>query len=383
MKRLVCIVLGFSVAAAFGEQWMDGKSLPLEGKAFGDVESYYDRLPSSAHSPYVSLGVQNLKHHTAGLKFRFKTTSPTLAFRWSPYYDVGGPQSMAGCLYNGALGMAHMAAMGVSGIDVYVSGRNGGWKYFKSGFIYPSTNKTASSVGHISRFNIAPGTPVMVHLPLYNGLKSFEVEVADGAKIEPLPPRRSGIEKPVVFYGTSITQGGCASRPGMAFSNIAGRMLDAPTVNLGFSGNGRMEPAMADYLARIDASCYVLDCLWNMRMSDSEAGSKKSGGYGCVDLNYEPFIRKLRAARPDVPIIMAEQCDVKCGKPNAKDKFIRALYEKLLAERWKNLVYLPKDEMFSGDGDGTVDGCHPNDKGMEQLAAAFGGAVKKALSGSR
>ena len=84
----------------------------------------------------------------------------------------------------------------------------------------------------------------------------------------------------------------------------------------------------------------------------------------------------------DVPIIMAEQCDVKCGKPNAKDKFIRALYEKLLAERWKNLVYLPKDEMFSGDGDGTVDGCHPNDKGMEQLAAAFGRAVKDALSKS-
>ena len=145
MKRLVYVVLVFPVATALGEQWVDGKSLPLEGKAFEDVEDYYDRLPASARSPHASSGLQYMKHHTAGLKFRFKTTSPTLAFRWSPYYDVGGPQSFPGFIYNGALGMAHMAAIGVSGIDVYVQGKDGGWNYLKSGFIYATTNRNESS----------------------------------------------------------------------------------------------------------------------------------------------------------------------------------------------------------------------------------------------
>ncbi|MBR6588573.1 MAG: SGNH/GDSL hydrolase family protein [Kiritimatiellae bacterium] len=381
MRWLFLLAVGFSVASASGVQWIDGKELPMEGKAFEDVEEFYDRLPASATTTNTSSGLQSLKHHTAGMVFRFKTTSPTLAFRWSPYYDVCGPRKLPGCRYNGMLGMAHMPATGVSGIDVYVKGSDGEWKHRQTGFIYGSANRNATSWGRISRFGISPGTPVMVYMPLYNGIRKFEVELADGARIEPLPPRRSGINKPVVFYGTSITQGGCASRPGMAFSNIVGRKLDVPTVNLGFTGNGHMEPAMADYLSRIDASCYVLDCLWNM----SNPSSKLPDGPGChgyVDLNYEPFLRKLRAAHPDTPIVMAEQCDVTLGGRGPKDRFVRALYEKLIAEGWKNLVYLPKDRMYSGDGDGTVDGCHPNDKGMEELAAAFGEAVKDAFQRS-
>jgi hypothetical protein len=129
---------------------------------------------------------------------------------------------------------------------------------------------------------------------------------------------------------------------------------------------------MSEHLARIDASCYVLDCLWNMGFGDKRRDRN-------VDKNYEPFIRNLRAKRPGVPIVMAEQCDVFCGPPNEKDRFVKALYEKLVAEGWKDLVYLPKDKMYTGDMDGTVDGCHPNDLGMRSLADAFGGAVRKAL----
>jgi len=98
-----------------------------------------------------------------------------------------------------------------------------------------------------------------------------------------------------------------------------------------------------------------------------------------VETNYEPFIRNLRAKRPGVPIVMAEQCDVFCNGANEKDRFMRRLYERLVAEGWKNLVYLPKDGMYPGDLEGTVDGSHPNDLGMQSMARAFGGAVRKAL----
>ena len=135
-----------------------------------------------------------------------------------------------------------------------------------------------------------------------------------------------------------------------------------------------MEFEMSEHLARIDASCYVLDCLWNM---GSVNGQNRRGRN--VEENYEPFIRNLRAKRPNVPIVMAEQCDVFCGAPNAKDLYMRSLYEKLVKEGWKNLVYLPKTHMYPGDCEGTVDGCHPNDLGMASMAEAFGGAVKEAL----
>jgi hypothetical protein len=135
-----------------------------------------------------------------------------------------------------------------------------------------------------------------------------------------------------------------------------------------------MEFEMSEHLSRIDASCYVLDCLWNMSLEDNGKGRSVKG-------NYEPFIRNLRAKRPNTPIIMAEQCDVFMGKPGDKDVFIKALYEKLLAEGWTKLYYLPKDTMYTGDREGTVDGCHPNDLGMVTMAKAFGDAVKKAIAG--
>jgi len=146
-------------------------------------------------------------------------------------------------------------------------------------------------------------------------------------------------------------------------------------VNLGFSGSGVMEYEMSEHLAAIDASCYVLDCLWNM---GSTSVGNLPGRF--VEENYEPFIRNLRAKRPGVPIVMAEMCDVYCGEPNSKDRCVKRLYDKLVAEGWKDLVYLPKSAMYTDDLEGTVDGCHPNDWGMMSLADAFGEAVREALA---
>ena len=342
------MALANAVVDTNGIKWIDGKYLPLEGKCFKEVSAFYDRLPKNV-TTNVNGGVRAMKNHSAGLQFRFRTNSKSLSFKWVPI--------------NSRLAMDHMPITGVSGIDIYRQDANGTWRYVKTGRI-------RDAAGGSLRLSWTPGEACLVNLPLYNGIKSFTLGIDKEATVEALGPRKSGINKPVVFYGTSITHGGCCSRPGLAFPSIVGRDLDVPIVNLGFSGSGRMELEMSEHLAAIDASCYVLDCLWNM-------------GAPMVKERYEPFIRNLRAKRPGVPIVMAEQCDVYCKGPSEKDKFMRALYEKLIAEGWKNLVYLPKTDMYTGDLEGTVDGCHPNDWGMMSMAKAFGPAVKAALESAK
>lgn len=346
------MALADAVVDTNGIKWIDGRCLPLEGKCFTDVDAFYDRLPRNV-TTNVNAGVRAMKHHSSGLQFRFTTDSKTLDFRWTPY--------------SRSLAMDHMPSTGVSGIDVYRMDASGKWRYVKTGRIHDAVK------GGSLRIGWTPGTPCLVNLPLYNGISSFSLGIEKDAKVEPLGPRKSGINKPVVFYGTSITHGGCCSRPGLAFPSIVGRDLDVPIVNLGFSGSGVMEFEMSEHLAAIDASCYVLDCLWNMDLHEKDSPGRS------VEGNYEKFVRNLRAKRPNVPIVMAEQCDVYMNEPNGKDRFIRKLYEKFTAEGWKNLVYLPKDKMYTGDFDGTVDGCHPNDLGMRSMADAFGSAVGKAL----
>jgi len=268
--------------------------------------------------------------------------------------------------------MPHMTEVGTSGWDVYRYDTGAKtWRFVTSNHGHQGVKDRPD--WRQKRIAWRPGDACIVNLPLYNGVAGFELGIASAAKIEALGPRASGVDKPVVFYGTSITHGGCSTRPGLGWVNMVGRDLDVPVFGLGFSGSGVMEYELSDCISRIDASCYVLDCLWNMS-SDPAAKNPRS-----VERNYEKFIRNLRAKRPNVPIVMAEQCDVYCGKPNEKDVFIRKLYAKLVSEGWKNLVYLPKDGMYTGDFEGTVDGCHPNDLGMQSMSKAFGKAVREAL----
>lgn len=341
-----------------GVKWIDGRHLPLEGKAFSDVDRFYDRLPSGV-TTNVNDGVRSMKSHTAGMQFRFRTTSPFVSFMWCP---IGR-----------SLAMTHMPATGMSGIDVYRQDENGQWWWVKTGF--PSW-----PTGTLNRVSIKPNTPICVNLPLYNGITYFALGIDRNAKVEALGPRKSGVNKPVVFYGTSVTHGGCASRPGMAFPSIVGRALDVPIVNLGFSGSGVMEFEMSEHLACIDASCYVLDCLGNMGLERPPASFKGYRHKGYLRENYEPFIRNLRRLRPEVPIVMASDDDVYNHADCPKNTYLKGLYEKLVAEGWKNLVLLPGDHLLTDDGEGTVDGSHPNDYGMKVRAEAYGAAVREALT---
>ena len=287
-----------------GVKWVDGRYLPIEGRAFDGTEHYYDRLPSNVTTS-VNSAVRAMKHHTAGMQFRFATDSKTLVFKWVPY--------------NASLEADNMAASGASGIDVYrFDAASGRWLYVKTGRI-------SSSAGGSLSLDWTPGTPCLVNLPLFNGIREFSLGIAPEATVTRLPPHRGGNVKPIVFYGSSFTQGLGASRPGTAFVNIVGRMLDVPVVNLGFSGGCLMELEMSEHLAAIDASCYVLEC-----PDDMDATTV------C-----EPFINNLRTSRPNVPIVMAEK--------------------------------LPDDEEESVDDD-ALDDC-----GMVALAEAYVRALKKVL----
>ena len=177
--------------------------------------------------------------------------------------------------------MPHMPATGVSGVDLYAKDKAGRWQFVGNG-------RPNAAIQHGFLHAASPASNCLLYLPLYNGVKSVEIGIPKGRTISTPDAGRFERRKPIVFYGTSITQGGCASRPGMAATAIVGRQLDTPVINLGFSGSGKMEPEMADLLAELDPSVYVLDCLWNMTPE-------------LVSTRVEPFVKKLRQAHPTRP----------------------------------------------------------------------------------
>lgn len=341
-----------------GVKWIDGRYLPIEGRwNLGGTEHYYMRLPDSL-TTNVNGGVRAMRDNTSGMLFRFRTDSNFLVLRHTPLH--------------GWHGMPHMTEVGMSGWDVYrLDKASGKWRFVASN--WGARDDAAHPGARLRRIDWTPGDECIINLPLYNGVKEFALGVAPDSRIEAPSPWASGVTKPVVFYGTSITHGGCCTRPGLGFVNIVGRELQVPVYGLGFSGSGVMEYELSDVISRIDASCYVLDCLWNMSLKEEQSPGRS------VEGNYEKFIRNLRAKRPGVPIVMAEHCNVFGNKKDDRDIFIRKLYEKLIAEGWTDLVYLPNDAMYTGDYEGTVDGCHPNDLGMMSMAKAFSKAVATAL----
>jgi hypothetical protein len=280
--------------------------------------------------------VWSLSHHTAGMCLYFATSAESIKVRWT----VRGE----------SLAMPHMPATGVSGIDLYAKTDEGRWVFRQNG--------RPQAVSNEATFHVTPGSSCMLYLPLYNGVKSIAIGIQrDKALSIPVAPIHKH-DKPIVFYGTSITQGGCASRPGMAYTAIVQRQLDLPVINLGFSGNGRMEPEMADLLAELDPAAYVLDCIWNM---SPEMVSERVG----------PFVKKLRQVRPGTPVLLTEDCSVSNTTPTNKGAILRRIYQELKTDGIAHLYFLPNRDMLGDDGDGTVDGVHPNDLGMMRQAAIF------------
>jgi lysophospholipase L1-like esterase len=215
----------------------------------------------------------------------------------------------------------------------------------------------------------------LVYFPLYNGVESVEIGVAPESVVEPATPGR---RPPIVFYGTSILQGGCAARPGMAYPALVSRRLDWPVINLGFSGNAKSEPEMAALIAELKAAAFVLDSLPNLNVEE-------------VRGRVEPFVRTIRAAQTRTPILLVENVIYtdadyvaarreRCTQSNA---VLRSIYEKLRNAGDRNVYYVPSKDLLGDDGEGTVDGTHPTDLGFLRMSQVIGQALQGILGPQR
>jgi len=323
----------------------------VEGKGWSNVERYYDRLPAKARG-MVRDPVWDLSHHSAGMLTRFETDASEI---WVHYQ-----------LSSERLALPHMPATGVSGLDLYALDGQGQWRWVS--VMRPTEQRVKGKLIE----GLEPGQRTyMLYLPLYNGVEFLEIGVDKNASFTPIAPRT---ERAIVFYGTSITHGACASRPGMPHPSILGRRLDCRIINLGFSGNGQMEPEVGALLAELEPLIYVIDCLPNMT---AEMVAERA----------EPLVLQLRAAHPETPIVMVEDRTY-ANVAFVPEKRVRSLgsraefrktHQRLLDAGITDLYYLEGEGLLGDDREDTVDSSHPSDLGFMRMSDAFEPVLRTAL----
>ncbi len=325
---------------------MQDPALVITGQAWPEeVAGFYDRLPARAEKK-VRKPVWELSQNSAGLQIKFINDASDIIVK----YQVSGP-----------LNMPHMPSTGVSGVDLYATDEMGNWMWAGPKFSFGDTI--------VYRYtNLSPEKRTYtLYLPLYNSVRWMQISVPDNSLFIPLPADHA---KPVVVYGTSITQGACATRPGMAWTNILSRHIDHPVINLGFSGNGRMEKELVDLLSEIDASLYIIDCLPNMTPDYLPVRELQN--------RIINTFRILRSKKPFTPILFTEHDGYSDGAINAVRKKLYADANNALDEVIDSLkkagavnLYLLKREAIGQNIESMVDGTHPNDFGMMNYANAY------------
>ncbi|MDO1449339.1 SGNH/GDSL hydrolase family protein [Rhodocytophaga aerolata] len=325
----------------------------IEGQAWpNQLEHPYDRLPASAQQT-VRKEVWNLSRQSAGLLIRFRASTDQVIIK----YMVEGKHALP-----------HMPATGVSGVDLYAVSSDGGYLWCAGKYTFGDTIQYSFTGLQPNDTYHPKGREYRLYLPLYNSVKWMQIGVPQGASFTPLPVR---VDKPIVVYGTSIAQGACASRPGMAWPAIVGRKLDRPLINLGFSGNGRLEKEVVSLLAHIDAKLYILDCLPNLVASVGISPQE-------IKQRIIESVKILRQKRPTTSILLVEHAGYTEGLINPERRklyqevnaLMREAFAQLKMESVEQLYLLPQSEI-NLSLDAMVDGTHPSDLGMQQYADAY------------
>lgn len=297
----------------------------------------YRRLPMAVAST-VSDRVLALSDHTAGGRVRFSTNSSYVAIR---------------AVMPKVSRMGHFALSASAGFDLYADG-----KYIKT--FVPSVKMECGYESIIS-FNSAEMRNITINFPLYSAVASLEIGLQEEAVLAPHPDY--SIKKPVVFYGSSITQGACACRAGNTYQNILSRKLNFDYLNLGFAGACRAEPAVIDYICTLDMPLLVFDYDHNA----------KSAEY--LQETHLPALRKLRAAHPDIPFVVMSRPDQDSGEADTirRAKLIEENCRILREESDAPVHFVNGIDIFhSHDKDMmTIDGTHPTDLGFYCMAQAL------------
>lgn len=309
-------------------------------------DSQFIRLPISRKDTYPK-AVWRLAQDSTGGRIRFRTDSSALAIRLE---------------YPGPPGMPNMQAFGQSGVSLYI-----GDQYWATA-IADKTARPGKIFQYVYfNFGNAPRKErdITLYLPLYLGVKVIAIGVDPAAVIK--PPLPFALPRPVVFYGTSITQGCCVSHPGMSYDALMARRLNLDYVNLGFSGAGNYEPALAHAVADIDASVYVLD---GSNIGSAEALRKVLA----------PFIKVIREKHPDTPILVSSPLyaswDLMWETHKVSDESRRVLMRKvvsdLISQGDRNLQLVEGTDLLGPmQGDGLTDGGHLNDLGTTWVADGY------------
>ena len=331
-------------------------------------EKAFTRLPLSYEKrDDISEGVRCLMRDTAGGRIRFATTSPYMAVVVELRHIMD---------------MKNMAPTGHSGIDVYTAKRGSkDFKYVKT--FVPATEESSLVYTGFLEFNQWDDyeeRDVVLNLPLYNGVNEVKIGIKDKEKV--FAPTPYAIGKPVYYYGSSITQGGCASRPGNTYMGHISRWLDCDFCNLGFSGNAKGEKEIAKFIASCEMSAFVLDY-------DANAPSTEH-----LENTHYPFYKTVRQKHPDIPIVIVSYPRFDKRPPFLSvlsDKYtkdqrecnhiIRNTYLKAIKEGDCNVYFIDGSTLFGPEAydSCTVDNCHPNDLGFYLMAKTIYPILKKAL----
>ncbi len=312
----------------------------------------FRRVPKDV-AEATSRGVADLSLYTAGGRVRFSTDSEYVAIR---------------CTLPEIVHFAHMTTTGVSGFDMYVS--KGDTEVFENCFI-PPWNMTDgySSIHHFGSRSLRE---ITINFPLYNPVDELYIGLEPDAKIG--EGKKYKYEKPVVYYGSSITQGGCASRPGNSYEAFISQRLSCDYINLGFSGSAKGENTIMDYIASLDMSVFVYDYDYNAANAEELAATHEKG------------FKRIREKHPELPVIfVSAPLDDNCIE---NDDFVHRrdiifnTYMNAYNSGDRNVYFINGANMFDGEFSNscTVDGCHPTDLGFLRMSDSIGRAVERALN---
>lgn len=347
MNAIVPIVLmalcGWLLPANAQLKYENADSLPLHGKISEDTETRYERLPASLNG-MIREPVWALGKNTAGLYLRFRSNSTSIGLKWT--------------LYQNRM-MSHMTETGIKGFDLY-SLKDGEWVFVNSA--RPQVNSMDNEARIIANMDTTT-KEFLLHFPLYDGVVDLQIGIDSTANLEQPSVALPTMGSPVICYGTSILQGACASRPGMAHTNILLRRFNREFVNLGFSGNARLDYEVAEIIAEKPSSLIVLDFMPNVSVE-------------LIEERMERFYRIIREKHPETMILFIENPHYPHGAfdqqvkrtIDEKNQALHREFNKLVSRGERNVYLVPAMGMIGTDGEATIDGVHFTDLGYMRYA---------------